>query len=150
MDHHYCRWPDADGRPMSPGEVCTRLRERLAGHLVEAGPRVVAVTHTLPFSAQLVRRPSPTWQFAQAFMGSAALGEMLLADRRIELVISGHTHRPSDQRVGHLRAVVSPLGYRREWPAGGEQHAVREALREGREGRFDEAAGAPAADRAAR
>ena len=113
---------------MRPAEVCARLRERLAGHLRVAGPRVVAVTHTLPFASQLLRRSSPTWQFAQAFMGSAPLGEMLRADPRIELVISGHTHCPSDQAIGQLRAVVSPLGYRREWPAGGDDVAVRAAL----------------------
>lgn len=118
---HGARMPDED--------VAARLRERLRVQLASlATPRVVAVTHMLPFPEQVVRRPSPTWRFCNAYMGQLALGDLLRADPRVVLAIAGHTHAPSDLRLGALRAVVSPLGYRSEWGGMTDREAVAAAM----------------------
>jgi hypothetical protein len=61
-------------------------------------------------------------------MGSLRMGELLARDPRIELAIAGHTHIHSDQRIGKLRALVSPLGYAKEWRAPDVAGAVEKAL----------------------
>lgn len=119
-----------DGRAQSMEEVARDMRERLRDHLrALRTSRIVAVTHTLPFAEQIVRKPFDGWRFANAFMGSLPLGDVLRNDHRIVLAISGHTHHGSDLRFGRLRAVVSPLGYPREWKAPAPEDAVRHAVR---------------------
>jgi predicted phosphodiesterase len=129
-DHVFTSWPDADGNEMSMEAVALTLRERLAAHLASlATRRIVVATHTLAFGDQIHRKNHPGWRFANAFMGSLPLGELIQSDPRVTLAIAGHTHLPSDLRFGRLRAVVSPLGYRKEWQADTVEGAVQKALK---------------------
>lgn len=115
MDPGLAVFPDEAGAPMPVEAVADRLLGRLQAALRIDAERIVAVTHVLPFRAQAWRAREPVWRFVNAFMGCSRLGELLAADPRVELVISGHTHIPSDREIGGLRALVTPLGYRREW-----------------------------------
>lgn len=129
-DHHLAVWTGDDGQPMSMEAVAARLRDRLVASLAEVdAPRVVGVTHVLAFEEQVKRGSHPAWRFVNAFMGSTALGEALRADPRVELAIAGHTHVPSEHRFGSLRALVSPLGYRKEWRGASAAEAVARAVR---------------------
>jgi hypothetical protein len=122
-------FPGPDGRPLAMEDVARTMRERLRDHLRACrARRIVAVTHTLPFVEQIVRKPYDGWRFANAFMGSLPLGDVLRNDPRVVLAIAGHTHHGSDLRFGRLRAVVSPLGYPREWKAPRVEDAVERAL----------------------
>lgn len=128
-DHRFARWNGADGEPLPAEAVAARLRERLHAHLQALdAPQVVVATHMLLFEGQIHRKEHPAWRFVNAFMGSYPLGECILADPRVVLTVSGHTHLHSDLRVGKLRALVSPLGYRREWLARSEHEAVARSL----------------------
>ncbi len=129
-DHQYAVWLAPDGRRMEMEEVAAILRERLRAHLAALrARRVVVVTHTLPFEGQIHRKAHPGWRFANAFMGSLPLGDLIRSDSRVFLTISGHTHHGSDLRLGGLRAVVSPLGYRREWKGTTPEEAVEAAMK---------------------
>ncbi len=129
-DHRYAVWSAPDGGRMAMEEVARILRERLRAHLAGLDARrVVVATHTLPFEAQIQRKSHPGWRFANAFMGTLPLGDLIRSDPRVFLCISGHTHHGSDLRFGGLRAVVSPLGYSREWKGSTPQKAVEHALR---------------------
>lgn len=130
MDHVYAHFPREDGTPMLAEDVSDALRERLRGHLDALdAPRLVVATHTLAFREQVFMKQHPGWRFANAFMGSLRLGELVRADRRVALAIAGHTHIPSDHRLSStLRAVVSPLGYKREWRADNVRDAVARAV----------------------
>lgn len=128
-DFEYAIWRGPDGRPMDYPTVAGQLRERLAGHLAALDtPRVVVATHVLAFEEQIHRKEHPGWRFVNAFMGSLPLGQLIRADPRVVLAIAGHTHRPSDLRIGRLRAVVSPLGYKGEWRGNTPEEAVARAL----------------------
>ena len=128
MDHHYANWYQ-EGHRLDCVAVAGLLRARLAQHLAGMTTRrIVAATHMLAFSEQIHRKPHPGWSFVNAFMGSDALGELLRADPRVALHIAGHTHLPSDVRIGRLRAVVSPLGYKGEWAGATVEQAVRRAV----------------------
>ena len=128
-DHQRAIWLEGERR-MEAEEVAARLRRRLATHLRECpAPRLVVATHTLAFSEQIHRRDHPGWRFVNAFMGSYAMGSLILADPRVELAIAGHTHLGSDLRLGRLRAMVSPLGYRREWQGLTPAEAVERAMK---------------------
>lgn len=134
-DHRLAVWGDGAGGRMVERDVADRLRARLAAHLATLETaRVVAVTHTLPFAAQVARSPSPAWRFVNAFMGSTALGDLLLADPRVELAIAGHTHIGSELWIDRpaglpLHAIVSPLGTTREWRGTPAEEAVARAIR---------------------
>lgn len=128
MDHHYALWFD-EGRKLDCKEVAARLRGRLAEHLASlSSRRIVAATHMLAFAEQIHRKPHPGWSFVNAFMGSYALGDLLRSDPRVAFHVAGHTHLPSDVRVGRIRAVVSPLGYKGEWAGATVEQAVRRAV----------------------
>lgn len=128
-DHQYAFFPGDDGEALLCEDVAERLRERLRTHLAQLDAnRLVVATHTLAFAEQVYSKQHPGWRFANAFMGSLKLGEIIRADRRVQLAIAGHTHIPSDHRLGPLRAVVSPLGYKREWRADNVVDAVKRAV----------------------
>jgi predicted phosphodiesterase len=130
MDHVYAVFPDETGRRLTAPAVAERLRARLAAQL-RACPaeRIVGVTHMVPFREQLHHKPHPGWRFCQAFIGHAGLGELFLADERVKLTIAGHTHLGSDLRLGGLRAVCAPLGYRGEWGGQGPAEAVARTVK---------------------
>lgn len=129
MDHVYASFPDAEGKETLCEVLCETLRGRLADHLSALStPRVVVATHTLCFKQQIFSKQHPGWRFANAFMGSNRLGDQIRADSRVVLSISGHTHIGSDLRIGNLRAIVSPLGYKREWKADNVKDAVAKAV----------------------
>lgn len=129
-DHTYTRWPGPDGADMPMEDVARVLRERLETHLRQlTSRRIVVATHTLPFGEQIHRKEHPGWRFVNAFMGSLPLGEVIRRDPRVVLAIAGHTHIHSDLRLGRLRAVVTPLGYRKEWHGATPEAAVEKALR---------------------
>jgi hypothetical protein len=128
-DFEYAIWKGEDGAPMAYPEVAERLRTRLAGHMAQLdAPRLVVATHVLAFEQQIHRKEHPGWRFVNAFMGSLPLGQLIRSDPRVVLHIAGHTHRGSDLRIGRLRAVVSPLGYKGEWKASTPAEAVAKAL----------------------
>jgi hypothetical protein len=114
---------------MGAEEVAELLHRKLADHLRSCkASRLVVATHTLGFHEQVHRRPHPGWQFVNAFMGSYRLGELIRSDSRVELAIAGHTHLGSDLQFGRLRAMVSPLGYRKEWNGADVATAVAKAM----------------------
>lgn len=128
-DHTYAIWKGPDG-PMSMEDVAAALRARLAEHLAALQTRrIVVVTHTLPFADQIHRKEHPGWRFVNAFMGSLPLGDVIRADPRVVLALAGHTHLRSDLRIGRFRALVTPLGYKREWAGATPEAAVAAALR---------------------
>jgi predicted phosphohydrolase len=89
--------------------------ERLAAQLREVEGRVravVAVTHHIPFAEMLVRKSDPSWGFGNAFMGSAGLGETLLACPKVTHAVFGHSHTRGRQTIGHIDAVNVGCTYR--------------------------------------
>ncbi len=129
MDHVYAIFPGPDGQPLPCQAVAAVLRERLAAQLAATtAPRIVGVTHMVPFAEQLHQKDHPGWRFCQAFIGHRGLGDVLAGDSRVELSIAGHTHRRSDLRIRGLRALCSPLGYRREWNGMTDAEAVAAAV----------------------
>lgn len=129
-DHTYTRWPDEQGADMPMEEVARVLRERLEAHLKQlTARRVVVATHTLPFVEQIHRKEHPGWRFVNAFMGSLPLGDVIKRDPRVVLAVAGHTHLHSDLRFGRMRALVTPLGYRKEWHGATPEAAVEKSLK---------------------
>jgi hypothetical protein len=139
-------WPDDEGHPLEAPAICAAQVANLQAQLASiAGAPSVVVTHHLPFSELVTYRdpnpPSGTpragrdlpWDFLNGFMGSAALGEAILAAPGVRLVCSGHTHFRKSARLkgasGPVRAEVSPVGYPREYARAGLDLAARVAER---------------------
>ena len=78
-------------------------------------PKIVVVTHHLPFQEMVLHPNRLPFDFFSAYMGSQGLGRIILNEPSVKYVICGHSHIKSSLTLGHLRAMKSPLGYRREW-----------------------------------
>jgi hypothetical protein len=74
-------------------------------------PTIVS-THTLPYEELVERKGVEEWDFFNAFMGSARLGELYDRYPQVRAAFAGHTHRPKGfTRPDGFVASVAPLGY---------------------------------------
>ncbi len=108
-DGIFVRWMDGvrANLGMSDVEYTHLLAARLRTHLVEATARVdrvVAAIHHVPFHQLVPRTMHPNFAFAEAYMGSELLGEVLLDFPQVRDVYCGHAHRRKTVRVGGLTA----------------------------------------------
>ena len=102
MDGKWIKWPHTDP------QVSDILAARFAEHLAWAAQRadtIVAATHHLPFRQLLKMTHRLSWRFANAFMGSEAFGQAILAQPKCRLAICGHSHRHDEITIGNLRCV---------------------------------------------
>jgi Icc-related predicted phosphoesterase len=77
-----------------------------------AGVPTVAVTHTLPYRELVEVRGVPDWDFFNAFMGSARLGDLYDKFPKVRAAFAGHVHRPKGfVRPDGFVAACAPLGY---------------------------------------
>ncbi|HYO10411.1 MAG TPA: metallophosphoesterase [Tepidisphaeraceae bacterium] len=91
-------------------ELLARLDAQLAA--LAHVPKVVAAVHHLPFRALLPPPHSAQWDFAKAYLGSDAIGDVLLRYSNVRHAYCGHSHFPATAQVGHVRAVNIGSGYR--------------------------------------
>jgi len=96
----------------------------LQKQLQPSGPKVV-ITHHLPFAELVTTFGELPWDFLNGFMGSARLGEAILAASDVKLVCAGHTHFRKSAIVEGIRAETSPVGYPREYRRAGKDLAAR-------------------------
>jgi len=104
------RWMDGAyvRLPMTDIEFTKRIHDRLAEHLRHAAgeaERIVVAMHHLPFEEMVRRSGRPNWDFANAYMGSRSLGELLLSVPKVSHVFCGHTHFRHRVRCGHIECV---------------------------------------------
>lgn len=117
------RWND--GRYVRLGRPDEQfLAERLAGldrDLAVLDARadvrsVVVGVHHVPFAELMPPKPPPDVisgrAFAGAFLGSPAIGDLLLRHPKVTRVFCGHSHLPGEAVVGHVSAVNIGSGYR--------------------------------------
>jgi putative phosphoesterase len=107
-DGRYIQWDHTD--ESFTAHVLEGLRNQLAT-LADAR-EIIVVTHHLPFEALVRRRKIKAWSFANAFMGSARMGELILDDQRVRLCVCGHSHTPADVEIEGVRAVNTGSNYR--------------------------------------
>ena len=118
-DRRYVAFRHADGRLMTDPEVAARMELDLRAQLeqLEADPNVeeiVVVTHHQPFSEVVRRTGMLPWEYFNAFMGSAGLGETIASSGKVRTAVYGHTHIVGDFEVRGIRVYGTALGYPRE------------------------------------
>ncbi len=74
--------------------------------------QVIAAVHHLPFRELLPPPHSAQWDFAKAYLGSEAIGKLLLKYANLTHLFCGHSHMPTDQQIGHIHAINIGSGYR--------------------------------------
>ena len=112
-------WMDAGRRLVGDYEVTSRCLRQMEADLRSlgldesgAGVPTVAVTHTLPYREMVETRGAPDWDFFNAFMGSARIGEMYARFPKVRAAFAGHAHRPRGfSRPDGFVAACAPLGY---------------------------------------
>ena len=67
---------------------------------------VVAVVHHLPFRELVRHTGDPKRDFAAAFLGSPRFGDVLRAEPKVRLCLTGHSHQEADMMIGRGRAPV--------------------------------------------
>ncbi|MEO6436714.1 MAG: hypothetical protein ABIP55_13270, partial [Tepidisphaeraceae bacterium] len=91
-------------------ELLDRLDRQLAA--LAHVKHVVAVTHHLPFAELLPPPHSVQWDFAKAYLGSQAIGRVLLKYENLRHAFCGHSHFPTEAQVNHIHAINIGSGYR--------------------------------------
>jgi len=92
------------------------------------GGKILLVTHVLPRAEFTVQNPGPMWGYLNAFLGSAAYGELALA-YGVRYALCGHVHYRRRVKVEATAFICSCLGYTSEWKgSGGPLEEVAAAL----------------------
>ena len=91
-------------------ELLDRLRAQLES--LAHVPTVLAATHHLAFAELLPPPHSYQWDFAKAYLGSRAIGDLLLKFQNVRHAYCGHSHFPAEARINHIHAVNIGSGYR--------------------------------------
>ena len=124
-DLNYAKWDGTDG------EVARRFEDNLQRQIDSIKglvSQIIVTTHHVPFQACVTYRGKLPWDFFSAFMGSQGLGEICLREPLVTHALFGHTHVPIHQKIGHLTAICSPVGYLYEPPAQGLATYAQERL----------------------
>lgn len=115
-------WYDRSiARTGSDPEVMARIlkkTEQVLQDLAAADKKVVLATHFVPKKEFIVYQTGryQIWNRLNAFLGSAAFGELLDRQKHVQQVVFGHTHRRfADQDINGTRYSCRPLGYYYEW-----------------------------------
>ncbi len=110
------RWND--GRHVklhrSDREFLAELLQQLERQLQSLADKrqIIAAAHHLPFRELLPPPHSAQWDFAKAYLGSEAIGHLLLRFPNVSHLFCGHSHMPCDLHVGHIHAINIGSGYR--------------------------------------
>jgi predicted phosphodiesterase len=91
-------------------ELLDRLHAQLEG--LSHVPTIVAAIHHLPFAQLLPPPHSAQWDFAKAYLGSSAIGELLLKFQNVRHLYCGHSHFPAEATIEQIRAINIGSGYR--------------------------------------
>ncbi len=118
-DARFTAFRHESGELMTDALVAQTMERELLAQLeeVDANPeveRIVVVTHHQPFYEVVHRTGTLPWDYFNAFMGSAGLGEVIKSSKKVAAAVYGHTHRVGAFEVGGLRVYGTPLGYPRE------------------------------------
>jgi Icc-related predicted phosphoesterase len=93
---------------MSDVEFTQMLAQKLRGQLARISPkvtRIAAFVHHLPFGELVPKDRPDRFAFAAAFMGSPAIGEVLLECPKVTCVCCGHSHWPGRTKIGHVNVI---------------------------------------------
>lgn len=110
-DGKYINWKRKDT------EFAAELRDGLLKRLsrAEEDPnikKVVVVTHVPLFREQMVGYSSDD-RVADAYFGNMTLGKDVMNFSKVTDVISGHTHRPVEKKLGNINVRIVPGDYRK-------------------------------------
>jgi hypothetical protein len=118
-DGLYIDWQWTD--PEFAGRLGDQLVTRLDQAEREPGVQAcLVVTHVPLVEEQIVRRPwSPRWTIGNAYFGNLTLGSRVLQFRKVQAIISGHTHvgrrgntaRPNFPKMAPVPVYVVPSDY---------------------------------------
>lgn len=120
-EEHYeivARWNDGKHvRLQRPDEqfLAERLADLEASLLeVRHARQVIAAVHHLPCREMLPPRHTASWDFAWAYLGSPAIGEMLRRFANVTHILSGHSHLPYRGVHNGVELINIGSGYRQK------------------------------------
>ena len=118
-DLNFAHWMSSHNKRKNDEVVAREMEISLETQLQTLKQRktskIVVVTHHLPFQDMVLYPNRLPFDFFSAYMGSKGLGRIILNEPSVKYAICGHSHIKSSLTLGNLRAMKSPLGYRREW-----------------------------------
>lgn len=85
-------------------DCARRLREHLADAANKAD-RIVVAMHCAPFEKTLPPSAHPIDSISRAYQGAKLLGDVILEEKKVSLVLHGHRHRPGVHQVEHLPVI---------------------------------------------
>lgn len=109
-DGNYIDWKRKDT------EFASELRDGLLRRLARAEEdqditKITIITHVPLFREQMVGYSSDD-RLADAYFGNLTLGKEAMKFSKVTDVISGHTHRPVERKIGNISVQTVPGDYR--------------------------------------
>ena len=124
-DKHFAKWLDSDQNVAHRFERELKLQIE---SIKEKVPRIIVVTHHVPFRECIRYRGELPWDFFRAFMGSEGLGRICLQEPLVSHVLFGHAHYAVNQQIENVRAICAPIGYMHETPLEELQNFAKQRL----------------------
>jgi 3',5'-cyclic AMP phosphodiesterase CpdA len=95
------------------GELLVQLDGQLTA--LAAMKRVICAIHHVPFAELLPPRHGMHWDFARAYLGSGAMGDVIAKHENVSYVFSGHSHSRAEATIaGRIKAINIGSGYRQK------------------------------------
>lgn len=109
-DGMHIRWGLTDEQFLN---LCVKKLKQDINQVSVQADRIVAVVHHAPFENMVpYKEGDAAFLMRNAYMGSPKLGEALLSSRKVQALITGHTHFPMVKQNGHIACynVSAPYG----------------------------------------
>jgi predicted phosphodiesterase len=112
-------WNDANFAllPWSDPEFCQKLLHKLAADIQQLKRQtdfIIVTTHHVGCREMVLRREKPEWNFANAFMGTAKLEQLLLSHPEVKYHFCAHTHARRICQKQHLHIVNVGCTYQKK------------------------------------
>jgi predicted phosphohydrolase len=101
-DRHYIHWDFTD---VEFTERCLKKIKQNFNQINESVDHIVFASHHVHFPEGVILKNKLQWDFNCAFVGSRSIGEYLLTQKKIDLLLFAHTHERGSMLVdNHIRA----------------------------------------------
>ena len=100
-DRHYIHWDFTDE------EFTMRCLKKIKQHfnqIEEKVDRIVFASHHVHFKEGVITKNNLNWDFNTAFVGSKSIGDYVLTQKKVDLILFSHTHERGSVMIdNHIR-----------------------------------------------
>jgi predicted phosphohydrolase len=101
-DRHYIHWDFTD---VEFTQRCMKKIKENFEQVSNSVDKIVFCSHHVHFPEGVIIKNKLQWDFNNAFVGSRSIGEYVLSQKKVDLILFAHTHENGEYKVNtHIRA----------------------------------------------